>query len=241
MTYDFTLDKKAMFSLIAGSVVLGVLLFAAGWVGRLCWTSDSTTAAAASPTTAKPGTDQAALPKEPVLNEDPPEADIAGPTRSVEPPKQEVAPPKAMTGSSTSQAGAPESVVALAQPESTMDQSQNRQTEQAHPADTRGNVDLDAAEASALPVKGDNAAGQSRSFTVQVGVFLDQQEASRLIKAMESKGYSPSFFADRDAENRQWYAVRIGAYTDKNQAAVAAANFSKQEMIRAVVRPLGSL
>lgn len=240
MTYDFTLDKKAVFSLIAGSVILGVLLFAAGWVGRLCWTSEST-AVAAAPTTAKPGTGQAALPKEPVLNEDPPEADIGGPTRSVETPKQEVAPPKAMTGPSTSQGGAPESVVALAQPESTMDQSQNRQAEQAHPADPRGNVDQDVAAANALQVKGDNGAGQSRSFTVQVGVFLDQQEASRLIKAMESKGYSPSFFADRDAENRQWYAVRIGAYSDKNQASVAAANFSKQEMIRAVVRPLGSL
>ena len=77
--------------------------------------------------------------------------------------------------------------------------------------------------------------------TVQVGVFLDQNAANHLLKQMENKGYSPSFFSGRDAEARQWYAVRIGAYSDRQQAANAAANFTRQEKIKAVVRPLGSL
>jgi septal ring-binding cell division protein DamX len=81
----------------------------------------------------------------------------------------------------------------------------------------------------------------SRIFTVQVGVFLDQNEASRFLREMGRKGYAPTFFADRDSENRQWYAVRIGAYPDEDQAANAAANLTRQEKIKAVVRPLGSL
>ena len=77
--------------------------------------------------------------------------------------------------------------------------------------------------------------------TVQVGVFLDENDANRLLKQIERKGYAPSFFSGRDAEARQWYAVRIGAYSDKQQAANAAANFTRQEKMKAVVRPVGSL
>ncbi|HYJ84958.1 MAG TPA: SPOR domain-containing protein [Pyrinomonadaceae bacterium] len=244
MTYDFSLDKKAMISLIAASLVLAVLLFAAGWVGGNYWTNGSPTSAAAASKTA-PATDREALPKEPVLIEEPLDSAIAVPETASETAKPDPVAPKAIPGSipgvSTSQVGSPESVIALAQqPETTMDQSVNRQ-EQAHPAGVRGNIDQDVAEASEFLTAGNNATGKSGFFTVQVGVFLEQQEASRLLQAMERKGYSPSFFADRDSENRQWYAIRIGAYSDKNQAAAAAANFTKQELIKATVRPLGSL
>ena len=77
--------------------------------------------------------------------------------------------------------------------------------------------------------------------TVQVGVFLEEKDASRLLKEIESKGYSPTFFSGRDAEARQWFAVRIGVYSDRDQASKAAANFTKQEGLKAVVRPLESL
>jgi cell division septation protein DedD len=96
-------------------------------------------------------------------------------------------------------------------------------------------------EAPADPASEDNAASEPEYVTVQVGVFLDEKEASRLLQQMERKGYAPSFFSGRDAEARQWYAVRIGAYSDKQQAANAATNFTRQEKMKAVVRPLGSL
>jgi cell division septation protein DedD len=87
----------------------------------------------------------------------------------------------------------------------------------------------------------DAAESEPDFVTVQVGVFLDQNDANRLLKDMERKGYSPSFFSGRDAEARQWFAVRIGAYSDRQQAANAAANFTRQEKMKAVVRPVGSL
>ena len=79
----------------------------------------------------------------------------------------------------------------------------------------------------------DNGANETDYVTVQIGVFLDEKDASHLLKAMERKGYAPTFFSGQDAEARQWYSVRIGAYSDKQQAANAAANFSKQEKIKA--------
>ena len=86
-----------------------------------------------------------------------------------------------------------------------------------------------------------NAASEPEYVTVQIGVFLDEREADRLLREVERKGYAPSFFSGRDAEARQWYAVRIGAYSDRQQATNAAANFTRQEKLKAVVRPLGSL
>ena len=77
--------------------------------------------------------------------------------------------------------------------------------------------------------------------TVQIGVFLNENEANRLLHQIESKGYAPTFFSGRDAEARQWFAVRIGTYSDRQQAANAAANFTKQEHMKAVIRPVGSL
>jgi hypothetical protein len=77
--------------------------------------------------------------------------------------------------------------------------------------------------------------------TVEVGTFLDANAANSLFKSLERKGYAPTFFTGRDAQSREWYAIRIGAYSDKRQAENAAANFTKQEKLKAVVRPLGSL
>ncbi|HEY0366055.1 MAG TPA: hypothetical protein VGC73_06255, partial [Pyrinomonadaceae bacterium] len=64
MNYEFALDKKALVSLIAGSVAIAVLLFLAGWIVGRQWTGVAS-AEAASMTT----DDERALPKEPVLRE----------------------------------------------------------------------------------------------------------------------------------------------------------------------------
>jgi len=65
MTYDFALDKKAVISLIAGSVVIAALLFVAGLiVGRQWFGTDSVAVAHAAEN------ERAALPTEPVLNEE---------------------------------------------------------------------------------------------------------------------------------------------------------------------------
>jgi hypothetical protein len=212
MNYEFALDKKSLVSLIAGSVVIAVLLFLAGWIVGRQWTTVATAEAATIT-----DDERAALPKEPVLHEDAsvPNGDTpksAKPKITV--PKEAVEAP--------AQASAAASQFPSAQPA----------------GDVRViETTADSAAGEADP----NAAAQPEYVTVQVGVFLEQKEASQLLQQVERKGYAPTFFSGRDAEARQWYAVRIGVYSDKQQAANAAANFTKQEKIKAVVRPLESL
>lgn len=208
MNYEFSLSKSGLVSITVGSIVIGVLLFAAGLVAGSQWLINSS--AAAPDTTAK--NERPELPKEPVLKDDEPRPQKAAPPKTSAPAKE----PAATTPEETAESAA---------------------------IDTR----LTAAEvkiiqeAEADSVNDDNAAAEPEYVTVQVGVFLDEDEAGRLLKQIERKGYAPTFFSGRDAEARQWYAVRIGAYSDRQQAANAAANFTREEKMKAVVRPLGSL
>ena len=218
MNYEFALDKKALISLIAGSVVIALLLFIAGLVVGRQWTVSASTETASTSSE----DERAALPKEPVLHEDAaaPDAETAKsakpkltvPREAVEAPAQ----PSAATAVATTTAH----LSAAAPP--------------------AGDVRIIESTEDAAATD-EKAAAEPEYVTVQIGVFLDQNEASQLLQRIEKKGYAPTFFSSRDAEARQWYAVRIGVYSDKQQAANAAANFMKQEKIKAVVRPLESL
>ena len=209
MNYEFSLTKTAVISLIAGSIVFGVLLFAAGLVVGSEWLG---TSAATSDATAQ--NEEAEGQKEPVLNDEEAAPKKAAPPKT---PDQKPSAPK--------------------EPGATQPDEAPPATEQK--AAANGGIQIieeDTTEAN-------GAAGETEPefVTVQVGVFLDQNEANRLLKNIERKGYAPSFFSGRDAEARQWYSVRIGSYSDKQQAANAAANFTRHEKLKAVVRPLGSL
>jgi len=212
MTYDFALDKKSVISLIAGSVAIAVLLFVAGLiVGRQWLGTDSVAVAHAAEN------ERAALPTEPVLNEEA----VAHPAT-------------------------PKGKPALPLPPKQAGETPVEQTVPAAPVAVPGNVPPPQVVSEAATENGDQSAAnttpaESDNVTVQVGVFLDEKEAGRLLQQMENKGYRPTFFSGRDAESRQWYAVRIGVYSDKQQAANAAANFTKQEKLKAVVRPVESL
>ena len=207
MNYEFALDKKAIVSVVAVWVVIGVLLFLAGWIVGRQWPMNET---AATPTAAAEG-QRAELPKEPLLN------DEALARKSNAPRKVN---PKVTTPT-----------------EATEKLAQAAQAPAAPPNDGRVVIVSEAKTEQA----NEEVAVEPDYVTVQVGVFLEEKDASRLLKEIESKGYSPTFFSGRDAEARQWFAVRIGVYSDRDQASKAAANFTKQEGLKAVVRPLESL
>jgi septal ring-binding cell division protein DamX len=211
MNYEFSLKKSAAVSLILGSVVISILLFAAGLVVGSHWLASSDERSDATAQNHEP-----AVPKEPVLNDEKAPVPKAAPANPTAPPAakepagaapglEDAAPPAAATTSAAA------------------------------------NGDIQIIQEAAADPSNESAASNPEYVTVQIGVFLDEREADRLLKDVERKGYAPSFFSGRDAEARQWYAVRIGAYSDKQQAANAASNFTRQEKMRAVVRPLGSL
>src|SRR6267143_1172638 len=82
MTYDFTLDKKALVSVLAGWILMAILLFAAGLIVGTYWTTSGSNASAATSgsTLTSPGSATAALPKEPVLRAEAPQLNLTAPT-----------------------------------------------------------------------------------------------------------------------------------------------------------------
>lgn len=214
MNYEFALDKKSVISLVAGWIFIAALLFLAGWVVGRQWPMSET----ASTPTATAGEQRAELPKEPVLNDEAPAREFSAPHKVA--PK--VTPP-AVTPPAAPKTTLPAATLAATAPPQANDgkvviisEAETDDANKPQPADPE-------------------------YVTVQVGVFLDAKEANNLLQQMERKGYAPTFFSGRDAEARQWYAVRIGTYSDREQATKAATNFTKQEKIKAVVRPAESL
>jgi cell division septation protein DedD len=216
MSYEFALDKKSIISVIAGWILIGALLFIAGWIVGRQW---PTTEAASTPSAAT-NEQRAELPSEPLLNDEAPARAGIAPRKINPPPVKGNATPPAEANASLPQAV--ERAAAAAPP----------------PPNDGKVVIISEAETDDANKQ---AATEPEYVTVQVGVFLNEKDASRLLKQVESKGYAPTFFSGRDAEARQWYAVRIGIYSDREQATKAAANFTKQEGLKAVVRPLESL
>lgn len=214
MRYEFALDKKSLISVVAGWIVIGALLFLAGWIVGRQWPMSEVAAAESSGAQEQ----RAELPKEPLLNDESLARESSAPKKV----DAKVAPP---AGANVT---APQAVEQAA-------------TAAAPPPANDGRIVIISEAETEDAKKEETAAVEPEYVTVQVGVFLDEKDASRLLKEIEGKGYSPSFFSGRDAEARQWYAVRIGRYLDKQQAANAAANFTKQEGLKAVVRPLESL
>lgn len=219
MSYEFALDKKSIISVIAGWIVIGALLFLAGWIVGRQWT----TSEAASTPSAATDEQRAELPSEPLLSDEAPARASIAPRKINPPPLKGNATPPEEANASLPQAVQSTAVAAAA----------------AAPPPNDGKVVI-ISEAETDDAN-KQASAESEYVTVQVGVFLNEKDASHLLKKIESKGYAPTFFSGRDAEARQWYAVRIGIYSDREQATKAAANFTKQEGLKAVVRPIESL
>src|SRR5262245_52818334 len=237
MNYDFSLDKKGVISVLASWVIVAVLLFVAGMIVGTYWTAGSTSVSAASGKgTNAARADSATLPLEPVRQAGTSQFDL-GP---VKPAAEGVgtAGPAAAQGGRSSQPGPQTPTAAPGQMAASADQSAGDKT--ANPAGAKDADEKNQGTGSAAPAANQNA-GEPELYTVEVGIFLDPNEANQAFRKLEREGYAPTFFSDRDGENRQWYSVRVGAYSDKQQAENAAANFTKQEKMKAVVRRLGSL
>jgi len=219
MNYEFSLNKIAALSLLIGSVLISVLLFGAGLLVGANWLTGSAERSSAIAENKEP-----AVLKEPVLHDEKASA-----------PKAALPPMNAPAQPATPTAPAPPKA-----PTATGAATEAAHAAAAVPSGTNGEVKI-IEEALAVSPNNENGTNGADYVTVQIGVFLDERDANRLLKTVERKGYAPSFFSGLDAEARQWYAVRIGAYSDKQQAANAAANFTRQEKMKAVVRPLGSL
>lgn len=224
MTYDFSFDKKSISFLLVGVIFVGLLLFLAGWLTGANWNKPETLAASVSTDKSVAALEptQPTLPQEPTLRE---EATLrrdtaAQPGEAIAQAKQNVAVPS-------------------------QDVEKDAGAEAPKTPAQKANADpviISTAKPSATsPAEAIEPAEKMATLSIQVGVFLEQKDAERFVQEMEQRGYAPSVFTGSDAVNRLWYSVRIGAYANNAEAAQAAASFTKQEKIKAVVRPIDSL
>ena len=225
MIYDFSIDKKTFGFLLAGSVLVGILLFLAGWLVGANWSRPVVVASnvPATPSVAAPVVQRPALPTvaAPTIKDEAVRPEVAAPEVAIPTVKQNGDAPGADAGSETPKPAGAAGAGAGADP---------KIIERA-----------DAAAATNDPPGANEPVEKLTAFSVEVGVFPEEKEANDLVEVMESKGYSTSIFVAYDLDNRQWYSVRIGAYADKAEAAQAASKFTEQEKIKAVVRPINAL
>ena len=252
MTYDFSFDRKSVFALLAGSLVLGVLLFVAGILvgGNFgektpAEQAESKDGAAVEGESAGQRAKQATAPAQPVLLpqpvapvEDVPVAagpGVSAPTLSA----PNVAAPGVPFGSQgfAAPGGAAPRVPPAAAPPAV---GFREESPRSYPPPRDPDPKLVQEAETETPDEGAKSPSKGLAYAVQVGDYQEEKSARRLAAELENKGYSPSIFRGRDAENRVWYAVRIGTYAGAKDATQAAANFTKQEKLKATVRPVNS-
>jgi septal ring-binding cell division protein DamX len=223
MSNDFSFDKKTLSFLLGGFAFVGIMLFIAGLLIGTNWRTEQPAIASAAtggqPAAAAPlAAEPAPAPKQPVIRAPAAEPESDAPAE-VDAPDAAPAPAKQAHGST----------------------SLEIRKEPAPAQLYKGEVKiLERANSSAIKADDLNRMDQS-SFSVQVGVFVDEQEANHLVTQLRNKGYTPFVLATNDDESRTWYAVRIGTYADRAEAERTALNIATQEKIKTYVRPLGSL
>jgi cell division septation protein DedD len=92
-----------------------------------------------------------------------------------------------------------------------------------------------AASTPAVPAQAPDTSGVQ--LVVQVGAFLEKENADKLVERLKEEGYSPQVVLAGQAP-RQWSFVRVGPYHDWEEASEIAAVLSRDQTAPAVVRPL---
>lgn len=81
----------------------------------------------------------------------------------------------------------------------------------------------------------------SETFAVQVGAFLQSENAGILAKRLTKKGYETGVVLHEDSRGRMWYLVRSGAFSRRAEAVAVAVRIHDREGLDAVVRPSNSM
>ena len=81
------------------------------------------------------------------------------------------------------------------------------------------------------------------TFTIQIGAFRSETNASDLASSYETKGYGPYVLNTTDDTGTHWFSVRVGFYHDKDQARQVADQLVAQDntIHEVLVRPVNVL
>jgi cell division protein FtsN len=212
MPYDFSLDRKTTITLSASTLLLIVLVFAAGFLTGANWGSERTLIALnrgqVSPVKASAAAAQNAAPGGNAASGTPPPAPAAAPVVTAAP------------SAGPAPAGPEPKVTSLA--------ADSTPSATVPPAPA-----TDAAPAAELKVAGPAAV----QLAIQVGSFLDKANAEKLVERLKEEGYAPQIVMGGHAP-KQWNIVRVGPYRDWDEASEIAAVLSRDQPSPAVIRPM---
>lgn len=231
MSYDFSFNKKTFPLLLGGCAFVSILLFVAGLLIGANWKAEPT---AATTTAAVGGGSQvattASAPPLPTTTTVPDQATVSPAL------KAEAVTPKPPNPSEVVVPNVTPTPVRQAH--RSMESTDSRR-EVATPTIPEDDDGLKIIREAEPPATTESTARSS--FSIQVGVFAKENDANQLVRQLQNEGYRPFVLTANDDGYRVWYAVRIGAFTNWTEAMQAASNFTKQEKIQTMVRPLGSL
>jgi general secretion pathway protein A len=78
---------------------------------------------------------------------------------------------------------------------------------------------------------------QRMTHSIQVGAFLEEENARRLVKRLKDSGYLPQIITVQSPDGLSWFSVRVGDYPSIDIALQKAAAFTAVENLAAAVRP----
>ncbi|MDH5561772.1 MAG: SPOR domain-containing protein [Deltaproteobacteria bacterium] len=74
-----------------------------------------------------------------------------------------------------------------------------------------------------------------KRYSVQIGAFEKKDNADRLLKKFQKKGYDVFSVTSKDKAEKQWIMVRIGSFKDKMEALELAGIITNKENTNAIV------
>jgi len=78
-------------------------------------------------------------------------------------------------------------------------------------------------------------------YSVQIGAFVSQKSAAALTTRMKSKGYEARLLPFLNWKKEILYTVRIGEFSDRQEASKKAEEFAEKEKMPSTVRPINKL
>jgi cell division septation protein DedD len=114
------------------------------------------------------------------------------------------------------------------------DEAAHEAAEKAAPAPAAKPSPKPAANDATLASAGDQAAGAAKVFTLQMKAFSRADEAEQFADKLRRNGHDVRV-EQADVRGRAWHRVRLGRFTDWNEALGAKAEFEKAEHVIAYV------
>ena len=86
----------------------------------------------------------------------------------------------------------------------------------------------------------DSGPAKKIAYLVQVGSYVVQMNAIKLVDDLKGKGYKPYIQKLWDSRDKPWYVVIIGDYKGPKKASMVASEFTMREKIVAIVVPVAA-